>query len=77
MLPASNPLFILLLAALVLREQVRIRGVLGVSFGFVGVVVIFVAGNPIAQTLADTTLVGNVIAVGGGLSWAVYTIMNK
>ena len=40
-------------------------------------VVIFVAGNPIAQTLADTTLVGNVIAVGGGLSWAVYTIMNK
>jgi len=76
-LMATNPLFILLLAVLVLKEQVRIRGVLGVAFGFVGVLTILLERNPVTQALSGTSMIGNIIAVGGGLSLAVYTIINK
>ncbi len=76
-LVATNPIFILLLAALVLGERVVVHGVLAVALGFVGVLMIFLGGNVLGETAGDATLIGNIIAVGGGLSWAVYTVMSK
>lgn len=72
-LQSTAPLYVLLLAPLLLREPIRRRDVAFLAAFAAGLGVIFLGDRTPSATAPDPAL-GNLIAAGSGLSWA-FTVM--
>jgi len=74
---ATNPLFVLILGVIFLREKITRNKLIGGIFGFVGVTVIIFGGKNIISILLSSSFVGNIMALLSALCWGLYVIMNK
>ncbi|MCM8761960.1 MAG: DMT family transporter [Candidatus Omnitrophica bacterium] len=70
----ANPLFILILATLFLREKISSGKVLGVIIGFLGCTMV-IQGTGVVSTVGINPLKGNILALGSALCWALYTVL--
>jgi len=73
---SSNPIILAVLSILFLREKVNATQALGIVIGFLGVVTIILTGGQ-GLSISSSGLVGDVLSLGGGVSWAVYSIVGK
>lgn len=74
---AAAPAFIALLGRLTGVERISTRGAMGVALSIAGVALV-VFGAPQATTGSmQSSMLGNLLVVGGALCWAVYTILLK
>lgn len=71
----SNGIFIAALAFIV-GERVPVARYAGLGVGLVGCVLIMVGRDPGAPE-ATNHLLGGALALGGALSWAIYTLLGK
>jgi drug/metabolite transporter (DMT)-like permease len=69
-LQSTFPLYVLLLAPLLLRERLR-RGELVFMAALAAGMGMLIAGTPAATAIAPNPAAGNVLAVLGGLTWAL------
>ncbi len=76
LLIASNPIILAVLSSLFLKEKVTLTQAAGVVIGFLGVVTIVLTEDQGLPTGAPG-LVGDLLSLGGGASWAVYSIIGK
>ena len=74
---ATNPLFVLVLGTVFLQERINRNKSIGMTFGFVGVVVIMFGGKSIVGFLISSSFIGNILLLCSALCWGLYVIMNK
>jgi drug/metabolite transporter (DMT)-like permease len=73
---AANPAVMVLLAALILRERMGWRGIVGLLLGLVGVLVI-VTNGAVASIFSLKPNPGDLLMVGAIVVWSLYTIFGK
>ena len=73
---SSNPIILAVLSILFLREKVKVTQAVGIVIGFSGVVIIILTAGQ-GQPLGPSSLVGDLLSVGGGVSWAIYSFVGK
>jgi drug/metabolite transporter (DMT)-like permease len=73
---ATIPVFVVILAAIFLKEKITLKIVLGVILSLLGVIIISIAGKPDAS-LEITYLSGAIAVLIGALVGAGYTIVGK
>jgi drug/metabolite transporter (DMT)-like permease len=73
---SSNPILLAVLSILFLREKINATQALGIVIGFIGVVTIILTGGRVLS-ISSSGLVGDILSLGGGFSWAVYSIVGK
>lgn len=71
--PGLVPIFTAILVRLVYGERLARRGVAGLGVGLVGLVLVV---GPVVGGSADR-LLGDVMFIGGALTWAVYTLISR
>jgi len=69
------PIFIIILAAFILREKITSKSLLGLFIGFVGAY--FVIAKGILIDFKSLSLIGDAFALIGALSWAIFSIINR
>lgn len=74
---AAAPAFIALLGRLTGIERISMRGALGVALSIAGVAFVVIGGSQDTGGQLQSSLLGNLLVVGGALCWAVYTILLK
>jgi drug/metabolite transporter (DMT)-like permease len=72
----SNPIFIIPLAVII-GERLTVRKFIGVVIGLLGCVLVINGDLTGFQLLKSENLMGNLIAVGASLCWALYTVIGK
>jgi drug/metabolite transporter (DMT)-like permease len=73
---AFNPALIVVLSALLNRESVSLRQLIGLLLGMIGVVVVVSKGS--WHTLAAMSFsVGDLLVLLGSLGWAIYSVIPK
>ena len=72
-LQAAAPLYILLLSPLLLHEPVRNRQIWYIAALAAGMSMIFAGAQPASQT-APNPVLGNAVAIGAGICWALTII---
>jgi len=77
LLVASNPVFILILAASFLGEKITKSKASGIVLGFVGIIIVTFLGKNMALLLRSGSFWGNILALLSAVCWAVYSVMNK
>jgi len=71
----TNPIWVLIIAAIVLKEKITARKGLGVTLGFIGAVVLIYLG---AQNKdAGTSVLGDLFILVNALSYAIYLVLVK
>ncbi|MDJ0338763.1 DMT family transporter [Cryobacterium sp. PH31-O1] len=73
---AANPAVMVVLAAMLLRERIGWRGIVGLALGLVGVVLI-VTDGALASILTRTPNAGDVLMIGAIVVWSLYTIVGR
>lgn len=73
----SWPLFIVLIAPLLLNEKVAKKAVIGTLIGFIGIVLVVTQGAGISDLLNSEFFKGNLLIVFSGLCMAVYSMFGK
>lgn len=73
---SSNPIILAILSILFLKEKVNATQALGIVIGFAGVVTIILTESR-GLPIGTSSLVGDLLSLGGGISWAVYSIFGK
>ncbi len=71
---ALVPAFVLLLDTIFLRNKATLLKILGIIVAFAGATMIF---SEQGIDLSSEFFIGNLIALAGSLSWAIYTIIGK
>lgn len=74
---AAAPAFIALLGRLTGVERISARGAVGVALSVAGVGLVVFGAPQAASGTMQSTVLGNVLVLGGALCWAVYTILLK
>lgn len=69
------PILVLVLAFVILKEQVTLRKIIGVCISFIGIIVITTKGNLIQLNL--TSAVGDAMALSAAFVFALFSIMGK
>lgn len=72
-----NPILILIFAIFFLQEKINKNKIIGIILGFLGMVFIVLVGQKITGIFTSRVFIGNLLAIGGAASWAVYSIINK
>ena len=72
-----NPLFILILAVLFLKEKFSINKLIGLVVGFLGMGFIVLSGEDIKALTQSQSFVGNGLMIATAFIWAVYSVLNK
>lgn len=70
----TYPLGIALLGFIVLKEKLKKTDIIGLLFGFIGA---FIVITKLDFSLFNVNLVGDVLAISGGLAYASYLIFSK
>ena len=73
---SSNPIILTILSILLLKEKVNVTRALGIVIGFSGVLTIILTESQGLST-GSSNLIGDMLSLGGGLSWAVYSVVGK
>jgi drug/metabolite transporter (DMT)-like permease len=73
----ANPIFIALLAPLLIHEKLERKQLAGVLLAFVGMVLVTTNGLGLEQLLQSTFFLGNIALIGGALLLMVYTVYGK
>ncbi len=71
---ALVPAFVLIMEAIFLKVKATFLKIIGILVAFSGALVIFIQNG---ITFSSEYFIGNLIAIGGSLSWAIYTIIGK
>ncbi|MDH5686724.1 MAG: DMT family transporter [Candidatus Bathyarchaeota archaeon] len=71
---SANPVFIALLAHFYLREKMTWRRVSGIALAFFGIILII---GPLEIAFNPLGTIGDLLSVGAGLSWAIYSVFSK
>lgn len=74
---ATNPLFVLVLSIIFLREEINRNRVIGMMLGFFGIVIVIFGGKNIMGFLLSSSFAGNILVLFSALCWGLYVIMNK
>ncbi len=77
LLVASNPVFILILSAMILGEKITRNKAAGIVLGSVGIIVVTFLGKNMAILIRSGSFWGNILALLSAVCWAVYSVMNK
>lgn len=72
-LQSTAPLYVLLLAPLLLKERIRLRD-LGLLVAIAGGIVLLFLDEPASSASASDPALGNRLALGSGLTWALTMI---
>lgn len=72
LLPGSMPLFVSLAAAVMLGERYDRRKLVGLSL--IVIAAFLVTSSSIVTDLGGTTILGDLLFLAAGVSWAVYTV---
>ena len=70
----SNPLIVLILAALLIGEKVTVSKIIGILIGGFGAAMIILSGDRSAE---GSSLVGDLLILGNSASYAVYLVLVK
>lgn len=73
----TNPLFIVLLSAFFLKEEVTKNRMLGLGLGFAGMCIVVFGGGDLREIVRSQTFLGNMLILLSAVTWAVYSIVNK
>jgi len=76
LLISSNPIILAVLSSLFLREKVKATQATGIVIGFFGVMAIILTEDQ-GLPVGTSGLVGDLLSLGGGVLWAVYSIVGK
>jgi len=71
---SANPVFIALLSHFCLKEKMTWKRVLGIVLAFSGIIAII---GPLKLTFNPAGTIGDLLSLGAGLSWAVYSVFSK
>ncbi len=74
---ATNPLFVLVLSIIFLREEINRNRLIGMMLGFFGIVIVIFGGKNIMGFLLSSSFAGNILVLFSALCWGLYVIMNK
>jgi len=69
------PIMIMILAVIILREPLTVRKIAGIFISFFGIVVIVTQGSIVTVQL--TSLRGDLLALAGALSFALFSVLGK
>ncbi|WP_432666379.1 DMT family transporter [Wukongibacter baidiensis] len=69
------PMLVLILSFIILKEKVTIKKLLGIFISFSGIVIITTKGDILNFSL--TNLSGNILALGGALVFALFSVLGK
>ena len=73
----TSPIFTVLLAAWLMREPLGARKLFGMVLGFAGMAVVLLKRGGGDLFVSGTSMVGDVLALISGISWALYTVMGR
>lgn len=74
----SNIILIPIIAIIVLKEKMRKNYVIGIAISTIGLFLVIFDNNLLALAdLSFDTIIGNLLAFGSGVSWALYTVFLK
>jgi len=71
---SANPVFIALLDHFYLKEEMTWKRVFGMTLAFLGVILII---GPSRFTFDPMGVIGDLLSLGAGLSWAFYSVFGK
>lgn len=74
---ATNPIFVLVLGIIFLKERIRSNKLVGIFFGFSGCALIIFGGKNIRDFFFSGSFAGNLLVLLSALCWSLYVIMNK
>ncbi|MBU0590952.1 DMT family transporter [Candidatus Micrarchaeota archaeon] len=72
-----NPIFIAVLAPLIIHEKLDKKQIIGVVIAFLGMVLVTTNGMNLNQMINDGYFIGNVILIGSAVCITIYTIYGK
>ncbi|WP_242224876.1 DMT family transporter [Bacillus cereus group sp. BfR-BA-01380] len=73
---ATNPLVTTILARMILQEKIVRRQVIGMVFGFIGVILVITQGSfSVIQNLSFST--GDLFILLGNVCWALYGVLSR
>ncbi len=73
LIQAANPAAIALFSFLILKEKISVQRASGIMVSIIGV--LLVSGSPSEK--GNSTIVGNLLLIGGVIAWAMYTVQGK
>jgi drug/metabolite transporter (DMT)-like permease len=71
----SNPIVVLLIAAVLLKEKISFQKITGISFGIVGAMLLLLFNK--SFSLGSETIGGDVMVLANSISWAFYIVLVK
>ncbi len=73
----TNPIFIALLSAIVHKEKMGVKKVLGILISFSGLIIVITGGETPSSVASNSTIYGAFIMLLAAICWAVYTVAGK
>jgi len=71
----SNPIIVIIIAALFLKEKISIQKIVGIAIGAIGALIMLVYGNNF--TIGSETIFGDMLILINSFSWALYIVLVK
>lgn len=71
---SANPVFIALLDHFYLKEKITLKRVSGIALAFVGIIIII---GPLRLVFNPMGMIGDLLSLGAGLCWALYSVFGK
>jgi len=71
---SANPVFIALLDHFYLKEEMTLKRVFGITLAFFGIILII---GPLRLAFNPMGVIGDLLSLGAGLSWAFYSVFGK
>ena len=75
LLAALNPIFVMLMSAVIYKERITMRKIAGIIISLTGVVIVISRGK-VSELLSGLEL-GDLFMLGCPLTWAIYTLAGK
>lgn len=71
----SNPIVVLIIAAVILKEKISLNKIIGISFGIAGAILILTFSANF--TFGSETITGDIMILINSISWAFYIVLVK
>lgn len=71
----SNPIIVLLIAAMVLKEKIAVSKIAGIAFGIAGALLLLMFNKTFS--FGSETITGDIMILINSMSWAIYIILVK
>ncbi|MFQ5762301.1 MAG: DMT family transporter, partial [Candidatus Bathyarchaeia archaeon] len=74
---SANPIILIFLSSIFLHEKLNMRIVGLATLGFLGVFLVITGGINPAEIVMSGAFMGDMLALGAGMSWAVFSVAGK